>query len=142
MIIDGENLILGRTASIVAKKLLNGEEVRIINAEKMIITGNKEAIFARYKKRRERRDLANPRRGPHYPKDPERIVKRTIRGMLPYKKPKGRDALKRVLVHVGVPEKFKDQDTVILREAELSKEKSRNYVTIKKLSEYLGTKRR
>lgn len=142
MIIDGENLILGRTASVVAKKLLGGEKIKIINAEKMVITGSKNDIFGRYKERRERRNLANPRKGPHYPKDPERIVKRAIRGMLPYRKPKGREALKRVRVYAGIPEALKNEKAIKLEDAELNREKSFKYVTVESVSEYLGTQRR
>ncbi|MEA1992913.1 MAG: 50S ribosomal protein L13 [Euryarchaeota archaeon] len=138
MIVDGKNLILGRTASITAKKLLNGEKVVIVNAEKMVITGNKKNIFGRYKQRQELRNIANPRRGPHYPRTPERIVKRAVRGMLPYKKHMGRKALKRLRVHEGVPKEFKDQDTIKLNDATLNKEKTLKYRTIKELSKYLG----
>ncbi len=139
MIIDGENLILGRTASIVAKKLLNGESIIIINAEKMVITGNEKDIFERFKHRLELKDLANPKRGPNYPKSSERIVKRAVRGMIPYKKPKGRKALKKLRIYVGTPEDLKDHEVTKLKDAELNKEKSLKYVTIKKLSKYLGS---
>lgn len=139
MIIDGENLILGRTASIVAKKLLNGESIIIINAEKMVITGNEKDIFERFKHRLELKDLANPKRGPNYPKSSERIVKRAVRGMIPYKKPKGRKALKKLRIYVGTPEDLKDHGVTKLKDAELNKEKSLKYVTIKKLSKYLGS---
>ncbi len=138
MIIDGENLILGRTASIVAKRLLNGEEIVIINGEKMIITGNEENIFKKFKHRRELRNVANPRKGPHYPKDPERIIKRAVRGMLPYRKPKGKDALKRLRVYAGTPEEFKDKEATKLKDAEFRKRSSK-YTTIKRLSEFLGS---
>ncbi|MCK4247343.1 MAG: 50S ribosomal protein L13 [Methanomicrobia archaeon] len=139
MIIDGENLILGRTASIVAKKLLNGESIIIINAEKMVITGNEKDIFERFKHRLELKDLANPKRGPNYPKSSERIVKRAVRGMIPYKKPKGRKALKKLRIYVGTPEDLKDHEVTKLKDAELNKEKSLKYITIKKLSKYLGS---
>ncbi|MCK4311070.1 MAG: 50S ribosomal protein L13 [Methanomicrobia archaeon] len=139
MIIDGENLILGRTASIVAKKLLNGESIIIINAEKMVITGNEKDIFERFKHRLELKDLANPKRGPKYPKSSERIVKRSVRGMIPYKKPKGRKALKKLRIYVGTPEDLKDHEVTKLKDAELNKEKSLKYITIKKLSKYLGS---
>ena len=43
-IIDGEGLVLGRLASTVSKRLLNGEEITIVNAEKIIISGNKDYL--------------------------------------------------------------------------------------------------
>ena len=41
MIIDGNNLILGRVATIAAKRAMQGEPVVILNCEKMIVTGKK-----------------------------------------------------------------------------------------------------
>ncbi|RLG72692.1 MAG: 50S ribosomal protein L13 [Methanobacteriota archaeon] len=106
IVINAENKVLGRLASIAAKKLLQGEKVVVVNAEKTIITGNKRAIFTRYKERREIKDRANPRRGPFYPRRSDMIVKRTIRGMLPWKKPRGRKAYKNLRVYVGIPEEY------------------------------------
>ena len=37
MIIDGEGCVLGRLASVTSKNLLEGEEVVILNAEKIMI---------------------------------------------------------------------------------------------------------
>ena len=49
-VIDAENAILGRLASYVAKQVLKGEEIVIVNSEKAIITGNKKNIQKNYKK--------------------------------------------------------------------------------------------
>ena len=38
MIIDGEGCVLGRLASITSKNLLEGEEVVILNAEKIMLS--------------------------------------------------------------------------------------------------------
>ena len=100
MIINAENLILGRMASKIAKKALLGEKIDIINCEKAVIIGNKKDIQERYKKRRE---IRTPRWGPHFPRHPEKFVKRAIRGMLPYKQEKGRKAFERVKCYQGVP---------------------------------------
>ena len=69
MIIDGEGLIMGRLASNVSKMLLNGEEIVVLNAEKILISGNKDWAYARYKQRLDRASISNPRKmGPKYPK--------------------------------------------------------------------------
>jgi len=65
-IINAEGLILGRMASKVAKMLLEGEEIVIVNADKAIITGNKEYIFEKYKRRTSFRSISNPQKGPFY----------------------------------------------------------------------------
>ena len=139
MIINAENLILGRMAAFVAKKLLEGEEVIIVNAEKAVITGNKEYIFRKYKQRIDRADIANPRKGPHFPRAPEGIVKRAVRGMLPYKKDKGRKALKNLRVFRGTPEKYKKADDVHLDNI---LERTSRYVNVGEISQFLGYKMR
>jgi large subunit ribosomal protein L13 len=135
MIISAENLIMGRMASFVAKKLLEGEEVIIINAEKAVIVGNKEYIFAKYKQRVDRADIANPRKGPHFPRAPEGIVKRAVRGMLPYKRARGREALKKLHVFCGVPEKYKKTEEVPI---DTILERTSRYVRVGEVSRFLG----
>ena len=58
MIINGEGHILGRLASVVSKKLLDGEEVVVLNAEKIMLTGNKDWAYARYKQRVDRKSIS------------------------------------------------------------------------------------
>lgn len=111
MIINGEGHILGRLSSVIAKKLLEGEEVVVVNADKVILTGSKEWAYNRYKQRRDRKSISNPRLlGPKYPRRPDDIFRRTVRGMLPYKKSKGREAYKGLKAFVGVPSQFKDEE--------------------------------
>ena len=81
MIIDATNLILGRMAAFAAKKALLGEKVDIINCEKAVVSGSKRDVLARYKQKRERTTI----KGPFFPKVADRFVRRTVRGMLPYK---------------------------------------------------------
>jgi large subunit ribosomal protein L13 len=135
MIIDAEDLILGRMAAFAAKKLLEGEEIIIINAEKAVITGSKEYIFRRYKQRVDRADMANPRKGPHFPRTPEGIVKRAVRGMLPFRKYKGREALKKLRVFRGTPEKYKKGEAVSLDNI---LERTSTYVRVGEISKFLG----
>ena len=118
MIIDGEGLIMGRLASTVSKMLLNGEKVVVLNAEKILISGTKEWAYARYKQRVDRASISNPRRmGPKYPRIPDDIFRRTVRGMLPYRKASGREAFKGLKVFVGVPQEFEGAEVFKLEEA-------------------------
>ena len=48
--------------------------------------------------------LTNPRRGPFHARQPEEIVKRAVRGMLPWKKATGKEAYRRLRIYVGTPE--------------------------------------
>ena len=118
MIIDGEGLIMGRLASTVSKMLLNGESVVILNAEKILISGTKEWAYARYKQRVDRASISNPRKmGPKYPRRPDDIFRRTVRGMIPYRKTSGREAFKGLKVFVGIPKEFADAEIFKLEEA-------------------------
>ncbi len=119
VVIDGEGHIAGRLASIVAKRLLRGERIVVVNAEKIIITGKKKRVLEKFLKRiTEWRTYYNPeKRGPKYPKTPDRIFKRMVRGMLPHKKPKGREALKRLKVFVGIPDEYRDAEKIKVRDA-------------------------
>ncbi|MGB9709124.1 50S ribosomal protein L13 [Infirmifilum uzonense] len=119
IVIDGSNHIAGRLASVIAKKLLEGKNIVVVNADKIIITGKPESITATYLKRwLEWKTYYNPeKRGPKYHRTPDRLFKRMVRGMLPHDKPKGREALKRLKVYVGVPEEFKEAKMVKVEEA-------------------------
>jgi large subunit ribosomal protein L13 len=106
VLIDASDLILGRLASNVAKQILHGEKVIIVNAEKIIITGNRKDILSKFKKRLETRTLGSQSKAPKHPRRPDTYVRRVIRGMLPWKNPKGMEAFKRLKVFIGIPEKL------------------------------------
>lgn len=137
MIIDATDSILGRLATVAAKKALLGEKIDIVNCEKAIVTGNKVQIFARYK---QKKDQGIPLKGPYFQKMPDRMVRRAIRGMLPYKKEKGKKAFDNVMCYIGVPERFKSQKMNKIKEADVSKMPSLKYVYIKDISKFLGAK--
>lgn len=103
-IIDASGLILGRLASRVAKRVLIGEDIVVVNAEKAVITGSKENIVEEFKTRLGTRTLGSQKKAPKHPRRPDTYVGRVVRGMLPWKKPKGKRAYRRLKVYIGVPE--------------------------------------
>lgn len=106
-VIDGTNLVFGRAASRIAKSILQGEEVKLINAERMIISGTRNVIAERYRTKRRLQNKANPENSPKWPKVPHLLVKRMLRGMLPWKSKRGKEAHKRLRVYTGNPEGLK-----------------------------------
>mgnify|MGYP001626436071 CR=1 FL=1 len=106
-VIDCDSKILGRIASKVAKLLLNGNNVVLVNAEKAVISGHESDIIEKYKHRIEIKDKANPEHSPYVSRRPDLFVKRVVRGMLPYKKAKGISAYKRLKVFIGIPDAYK-----------------------------------
>ena len=107
-LIDGDEAILGRVGSRVAKLLIEGNEVALINAEKIRITGHIPDLAAKYKRLIELKDRANPEHSPFYSRRPDLFVKRSIRGMLPYKQPKGKAAYKLLKVYMGDAKDIKE----------------------------------
>lgn len=137
MIIDATNMIVGRLATVAAKKALMGEKVEIINSEKAIVSGRREMVFARF---RQKYDRGAPLKGPYYPRMPERLVKRTIRGMLPWTKTKGREAYKRITCYIGVPDGMKGKKAEAIKGADASKLPTLRYITIEEVSKNLGAR--
>src|SRR3989344_7656110 len=137
MIIDATDLILGRMATVVAKKALIGEKIDIINCENAVVTGDKKNILANYK---QKKDRGIPLHGPYFPRYPDRLVRRTIRGMLPWKRTRGREAFKRVMCYISVPEQFKDKKIETIKEVNVEKLPNTKYLTIKDICKYLGAK--
>jgi len=137
MIIDATNLILGRMATFAAKQALLGEEIKIINCEKTIMSGDKKKILAKY---REKMKMGKPQKGPFIPKRADMFIKRTIRGMLPYKQEKGRNAFKRIKCYVDVPEEFKDKKSETVEKANVAKIPNLKYITVEEICKFMGGK--
>ena len=133
-VVNGEGLILGRMCSRVAKRLLNGEQVIIINAEKIVISGKRKSKVAEAHKFLE---VGAPDRGPFHSRRPDRIVSKTVRGMVPWKQPKGKNAYKRLKVFMGVPQELKDQTLETDKYAQASKLKGPHF-TLGELAVEIG----
>lgn len=133
MIIDATDLKVGRLATVVCKAALKGDEIQIINSEKAVFTGNKEDIVEKYAHRHER---GNPHWGPYQPRMPDRFLRRIIRGMLPYKTPRGRDAYERIMCYLGNPHNLQGAET--LPEANVSNTESMRFVTVGEVCRLIG----
>jgi len=130
VVVDAGDCILGRVASQVAERALDGETVAVVNAEDAVITGRREQIIERYQARREQ----GSDQGPDYPKRPDRIFKRAIRGMVPHKCPRGRQAFENVRVYVGNPY----EDAERLPDTSLDRLSNIKFVSLGDISEALG----
>ncbi len=140
-VIDGSDKVLGRAASQVAKLLLNDNKVSVVNAEKMIMTGHVRDLTEKYKRLIELKDKANPEHSPYWPRRPDMFVKRVIRGMLPYKKPRGKSAFKNLKVYVGVPEALKAAKTEDSIRTSAPNDIFETTMTVSQLMQKLGYKR-
>ena len=134
--LDAKDAILGRLASYAAKKAIEGNKVYILNAEEAVILGSKKDVFKKYWLLRS--DIGGFTKGPHYPKMPHRIVKRVVRGMIPHKKKSGKEALSRVVVHIGLPKEFKGKELKSVYKYD--ENKALKVVKISELAKHLGWK--
>lgn len=136
--VNAEGLIVGRLCSKVAKRLLNGEEVIILNAEKAVFSGKKKAkvleghIFL---------EVGAPARGPFHYRRPDRYLRKVVRGMVPYKQPKGKNAFKRLKVFMGIPLEFKNQQLITFEEASSADLKG-PHMTLGELAKEIGWRNR
>ena len=133
-VIDAKGHILGRLASNVAERILNNEEIVILNAESVIITGTKEMVFAKFKAKVDRGQI---RKGPYYPRRADLLLKRTIRGMIPWSTTTGREAYRRIHVFVGSPEQFKDSEKQTIEQA--MRLNTGKYTTLGAVAKFLGS---
>jgi len=140
VIIDAENMILGRFAARVAKMLLEGKRVIIVNAEKAIISGDPQMVLQRYKDLSEIKSRRNPRKGPFFYTRPDLFVKRRIRGMLPFKKPRGRMAFKKLKVYIGLPPEFEKVEKIKWEEFDATKRLKSKWIYVGDLLRYFGWK--
>jgi len=134
VVVDAKGLILGRMASTIAKRLLEGENIIIMNAEKAVISGKR---LSRIKEAKKKLEVGHPKKGPFHPRRPEEIVRRTIKGMLPRRKPKGQQAYRRLKVFVDVPQELIETETQTIPDARSEKLKC-PYITVGKLAKEIG----
>jgi len=137
LLVDANNAVAGRLASLVAKQLLQGEHVVVINAEKAVLSGNRESLVLEYKGRLGLRTRSAPWKGPFHPREPDRILRRIIRGMVPWKKDRGRKAMRRLRVYTGVPGDLKSKRHLDIT---VSSRQGRNTVYLGDIARELGWK--
>jgi large subunit ribosomal protein L13 len=139
IVVDAQGHIAGRLSSYVAKSLLNGNRVIVVNAEKALLSGSKSSIINEYLKKLEIGSVINPRHGPFHPKRPDTILSKMIRGMIPRRKAKGLEALKKLRVYVGIPEQYKFLEKTKFEDA-IAKKPPSFYLTLGELASRLGWK--
>ena len=137
LLLDARNQILGRLASFAAKQALRGGTVIIVNAEKAVISGRRRNIIEEAKRRLRTRTLAAQSTAPVHQRRPDLYLRRVVRGMLPWKKAKGKAAFHRVKVFIGVPDEFASKTAVKVPGADASKLQS-PYMTLGDLAKEIG----
>ena len=136
-VFDAEREVLGRIASQAAKSALMGEEVVIVNAEKAYVSGDMKMVFAQNLQKLTLKNKGNVNKGPYHAKRPDLYVRRAVRGMLPWKKTRGREAYKRVRVYIGVPAILAEMKITVPKKKAPGK-KLRRKVTVGEICSFIG----
>lgn len=135
-VIDVSGLVVGRAASLIAQRLLAGENIVVIRAEKAVVTGSRASVLEIYRANRARGSV---RSGPHFPRNPDRIFRRAVRGMLPHLKSRGKAAFDRLVVYIGCPEPYAKVSASSLPKAQ-AKPTLRTPLTLEEVSRLLGAR--
>ncbi len=111
-VVDADGLVLGRLASEVARVLRGkhkpifaphldtGDHVIVVNAAKIVLTSGKEAKKVAYRHSGYPGGLKQVAYADLMANDPEEVVRRAVRGMLP-KGPLGRSMVKKLKIYAG-----------------------------------------
>ena len=137
IVVDATGHIAGRLSAIIAKLLLKGNRVSIVNCEKIMISGTRANIIKEYRDFLEIASILHPKHGPFHPRRPDTIMKRMIRGMLPRKKPSGISAHKRLRTYIGSPKELGSLKKIQFEKAKITKSPS-NYTTMADLGRTVG----
>jgi len=135
--IDAKDCIAGRICSHISKLLLKGHHVRVVNAEKSMISGNRYKTIEIYKEFLEISSATNPIHGPFHPRKPDRILTRMVRGMLPKRKSSGITALKRLRVYIAVPPELKNTKLETFEDSKIRKPSS-YFISLGELAKQIG----
>ncbi|HSA73566.1 MAG TPA: 50S ribosomal protein L13 [Nitrososphaeraceae archaeon] len=137
--IDAKDCIAGRMCSHISKLLLQGHHVRVVNAEKSMISGNRYKTIEEYKEYLTISSATNPIHGPFHPRKPDRILTRMVRGMLPKRKSSGLIALKRLRIYVAIPPDLKNAKLETFEDSKIRKPSS-YFITLGEVAKQIGWK--
>jgi len=137
VVVDATNHIAGRLCSYVAKMLLKGDNVVVLNAEKAMLSGERYSTIRQWHEYLEIGSIVNPIHGPFHARRPDTIITRMVRGMVPKRKPKGITAMKRLRVYIGVPKNYEGVKGKEFEDAKIRKPAS-YYTSIHDLAKLIG----
>lgn len=139
IVVDASNCISGRLCSKVSKLLLQGNRVSVVNAEKVMVSGNRYEVIESYKKRLEVSSVTNPINGPFHPRRPDTIITKMIRGMVPKRKSSGIQSFKRLRVYIGIPDELKNSTMKTFDDTKITRQES-FYISMSDVAKQIGWK--
>ncbi|XP_021365548.1 60S ribosomal protein L13a-like [Mizuhopecten yessoensis] len=117
IVIDARGHLLGRLAALVAKTILQGQRVVVLRCEGINISGNFYRNKLKVLKYLKLRCNVKPTRGPFHFRAPSKMFYKAVKGMLPHKLARGKEALSRLKVFEGVPAPYDKQKRMVVPSA-------------------------
>lgn len=136
MIVDAKDNVAGRLASKVAKAIINGERVTVINSQELVMVGNKKSILEKFTTRVDGAVKSNPHYGPKYDRIPSKIFRRMVRNMLPTKKRAKERIIKQLRVFNTTAKGIDSKEAIIFEEIKFNHRN--NYIKLKDVALLLG----
>ena len=138
VVVDATNHIAGRLASNVAKLLLQGQRVTVVNCEKIMMSGKRETQIREYREFLEINSIINYKHGPVHYRRPDTLMAKMIRQMLPFdRKPSGKLAFARLRTYIGAPNNTKPIEKIQFEKALITRAAS-NYTPLAEICRVIG----
>jgi len=138
IVVDATNHIAGRLASNVAKLLMQGHRVSVVNCEKIMMSGTRSNQIKEQREFLEINSIINYKHGPVHYRRPDTLMAKMIRQMLPYdRKPSGKEAHQRLRTYIGSPQEIKSLEKIQFEKALIRKTAS-NYTALGELCRIIG----
>jgi len=138
IVVDGTDHIAGRLASNVAKLLIQGNRVSVVNCEKIMMSGTRANQIKEYREFLEINSIINYKHGPVHYRRPDTVIAKMIRQMLPFdRKPSGKESYQRLRTYIGSPKEIKALEKIQFEKAKIKKTPA-NYTSVGELCRVIG----
>ena len=138
IVVDATDHIAGRLASNVAKLLIKGNRVSVVNCEKIMMSGTRSNHIQEYREFLEINSIINYKHGPKHYRRPDTVMAKMIRQMLPFdRKPSGKESFQRLRTYIGSPKEIKSLEKIQFEKAMIRKTPS-NYTALGEICRVIG----
>ena len=138
IVVDATNHIAGRLASYVAKLLIQGNRVSVVNCEKIMMSGTRVNQIKEYREFLEINSIINYKHGPVHYRRPDTVIAKMIRQMLPFdRKPSGKESYQRLRTYIGSPKQIKSLEKIQFEKAKIKRTPA-NYTTLGEICRVIG----
>lgn len=143
IVVDAENALLGRLASSVAKLLIMGFRVHVVNVEKALVSGDRKMVIESYKLLLRVKTHRNPyKQSIKRPRNPIAIFKSSVKRMLPKHGWRRITLIKNLKAHIGVPSEYGGRELIRIVDTHTEYTGRRDTVSLSEIAKALGWKER